>query len=313
MLYHERILGISSLLFKFVTETVRAKAVGEKSTSLTESFILRDYSRLLGLEPRESESLGVNKIILEVLDYWCWVDSYLDLQPLSVNTELGEIHHKGTSDKQRFQQVEYSINDNRLSQQTRDGLNNLIRDYKEKSFHFHKVFVSDFNPFLTPYESVLNYRQKTSGDMAEMIIRIVGLSVGANQEETERIISMARAEMLGVQMIDDLVDSISDFRRLPNLFNALLIEKPDEMRSFSEAISSQTIILTNRPYQIAESFAPETLAEYFDRYREVIEELPNERRDCSLQFMAAATYSSYTPKKGESINLFSILSKRTKT
>lgn len=306
-------LGISGLFFQLATETIRAKAVGEEPTNITESFILRDYSRLLGLEPKESKSLGVNRIVSEVVDYWCWADSYLDLQPLSENIVLDEIHHEGISDKQRFQQVEHTINDSHLSEQTRDELTNLIRDYKERSFQFHTDFVSDFNPFLTPYESVLNYRYRTSGDMAEMIIQIIGLSVGAKEKDIERVINMARAEMLGVQMIDDMVDSVSDFGQLPNLFNALLIDNPDEMQSFSEAISSQDVILSNRPYQIAESFAPETLSEYFDRYREMIKELPKKRRDCSLQFMAAATYCSFTPKKGKSFSFFSIFSKGTKT
>lgn len=314
MLSHERILGASGLALKLATTITRAKVERKRgeSTSLLNSFIFKDYSRLLSLGPKRGESLGVNRIVSEVVDYWFWADSYLDSQPLRVSIELGEVLHKGSSDQQRFGRVENTINESRLPQQIKEGIKNLIRDYKEKTIQSHTTFIRDFNSFLTPYEPVLGYRQQTTGNMAEMLVRIVGLSAGAKEENMERIMRVARAESLGLQMIDDMVDSVSDFGQLPNLFNALLLERPEEMKSFSEAISSQVVTLSKKPYQIAESFAPKTLTDYFNRFKKMIEALPKRRKARSLQFMAAATYCSFTPEKGKTFNLFSILSRGTK-
>lgn len=313
MLNRERMLGTSSLFFKLVALTAREKVskAERKPGRLTNSFIIKDYSRLLGMDPEESEKTGVNKIVLEVIDYWFWADSYLDSQPPRASFGIEEIYHKGVSDKHRFQKVENTIIDSSLSQQKKDELRDLIVEYKERAIYSHFDFISDFEPLLASYGSVLNYRQQTSGDMGEMLTSIIGISAGAKDEDIKRIMGVARKEILGLQMIDDMVDSVSDFGQLPNLFNALLVEEPNEVQQFLEAISSENVILSKKPYQIAESFSPKTLAVYIDRFKEMIDELPKERRNLLLQFMAIATYCSYTPGEGKPVNLSSIFSRGT--
>ncbi len=313
MLKHERILGTSRAFLRLAALAIKGKIglEGKEPPSITNTFFIKAYSRFLELGPKESERIGVNRIVLEVIDYWFWADSYLDSQPPGSSFKLEEIHHKGVSDKHRFQKVENTINGSGLSQETKEDLGKLVVGYKKEAIHAHSNFIHDFKPSKTSYDSVLNYRQQTSGDMVEMIIRVIGISAGAKDEDIEKIIGVARNEILGLQMADDMVDSVSDFGQLPNLFNALLIEEPNEMQQFSGAISSNDVIHSMKPYQIADSFSPETLAEYIHRFKKMIGELPEARRNLMHQFMAVASYCSYTPGEGKPTNRSSVFSRGT--
>ena len=59
MLFRERMLGTSSFIVKLAALTVRDKVRKAKREpgSVTNSFVVKDYSRLLGLDPEESEKI----------------------------------------------------------------------------------------------------------------------------------------------------------------------------------------------------------------------------------------------------------------
>lgn len=313
----ERLLGVSTfagkaLEFKLTRPVNEAK--GSKANNFLQEIIFSDSFREMGLSVEDAENLGLTKILSELTYHWFAADSYLDHQPLGENPNLETDFRQSLENKQSFIPVQKAINYSQLSENNKTEIISLIHSFEEISLQSHTSFIREFKPFETPYSRVMDYRQNTTGTMAEMFVNISGLPLGIDMEKTKKLVSLGRDKAIALQMLDDMVDSVADFGNLPNLFNSLLLERPEDFKDFSMAIKDEKIIKTKKPFEIALSVAPKTLNDYLDRFEETISNLSRDRKKIYRRMMAAATFFSFTPEisKGLHVNIFDLMSKGTK-
>lgn len=313
----ERLLGVSTftgkaLEFKLTRQVKEAK--GNKPNNFLQEFVFSDSFNEMGSNIKEAEKLGLTKILSELTYHWFLADSYLDSQPLGEKSNLEIDFRQSLKDKQSFIPVERAINSSQLSEKNKTEIIPLIHNFEQISLQAHISFIKEFKPFETPYNAVMDYRQKTTGTMAEMFISISCLSLNIDKEKTEKFINLGRDKLIALQMLDDMVDSVADFGNLPNLFNSLLLKRPKDFENFLMATKNEKILKTKKPFEIASLAAPETLNDYLDRFKKTIGNLSSEQKKIYGRMMGAATFFSFTPEifKGQRVNIFSLMSKGTK-
>lgn len=282
---------------------------GQEPTRILHTLIFSDYAAMLGIQKGSAEDKQLKKIIPAITDLWFKADAILDQDALYKEQDkaaLDEERKKALSEKLCL--------DESIPGDMRQNIETMELLARKRAYIAHLNFMASFNPRESTFEDVISYRANTTGLLGETIVNAMNQVAGKGNDA--RLIDIVRKESLCLQFVDDLVDSVSDFRKgLPNLYCALLLENPIESRRFEAASLSQDIVNTRRPYNIAQIYSPDTISSYMHKFFSLSSELPATRKKMIKDIMALGTYLSFTPNgslKGTSLSeVRKILARKT--
>lgn len=277
-------------------------------------LMFKDYHKLLGVQEsaRRTEASGLADFGMVVTNYIFWCDGYLDSQPLGITESSEDFSYKGITHQERFDDVEQKAKELMVPPEKIDRILDLLTDFRRNVWTTHWSFFPSFSPLKTPYEEVRAYVSATTGATADILIRIMGTAASVPQERIEQAAAVGRQQANAFQMTDDLVDCVGDFGKRMNIFNALLLERPEELGSFYEASKNPQVLMRRRPFQIASVYAPKTIKDYMQRFDAMVQHLSPRQKTISRGLMATGTFMSFTPQNGTPFNPISLFLPKTK-
>jgi hypothetical protein len=264
--------------------------MGQERTTTLYNLIYSPLAQRLNIQEKSETEKIAKQVICTVSRSWFKVDALLD----------GDAEYAGIDPEVLASKKEAAINsdlifDNRVPVAIQNEVTTMETAAKKKSYEEHVDFMLKFDPAISTFNEVLEYRTNTTGLMGETILNALHIVSGNNQN-----ISAIRKEVINeslcLQMCDDLVDSVSDYRKkLPNLLYALLLDRPKEKEKFESASINQTILDTKKPYDIVKFYAPNTLSAYLQKFKNMSSTLPKDRKRFVTDSMASMTLLSFSP------------------
>ena len=275
------------------------KRKGKEPTKILHTVMYSHYAGLLGIKKGSLEEEQIKEVLPQIVDYWFGIDAGLD----------GDLPNARIIDENEVTNdsaFRLSVVRSKVPQNIREAVERTEYGVRGDTYKAYIDFMAKFDPNKTSYKDVMEYRNVTTGTLAEILGSTIALISGANGNISP-ILENMRREAICFQFIDDLVDCVADFRKqLPNLFNALLLENPSEKEKFESASCSQQVLRTLRPYAIAKATASETLTEYLRRFSDLASSLPPQRRELEKDLMASAQCLSYTPNALVPVSLLEV-------
>ncbi|OGH11046.1 MAG: hypothetical protein A3B38_02570 [Candidatus Levybacteria bacterium RIFCSPLOWO2_01_FULL_36_13] len=311
---YERYFRFSRMTSRVVLSSIHRSLEikrGQEPTSMLYSSAFLPVIERMGIRKGSDKEKIARKLVHSILQYWFMADAMLDKD--SVYSKMDEeILTQNIQDALNSQ----LFNDINMPLEIKRRIEEMEIDARRKAYVAHSEFMAKFNPSTSPFEEVLEYRIDTTGLFGETIVDALNIVSGKKQDVATFKDEMLNASLC-LQMLDDLVDYVSDYRKEdPNLFYALTSENPTERTKLKIASANQFILDTKRPYEIAQVYAPNTLLSYIRKLESMSSNLPPYMKKFILDTLATIPYVSFTPNS--SIDRFNrsemkkIIAKKTK-
>lgn len=313
----ERVIGTAVTLSRVGRVIAERKVRRRSDTDASNPVFLlmfQDYYKLLGIQESRGkiEALGIAGFGLVVANYTFWCDSYLDSQPLGTKEPDENFYYKGITHKECLERVEHQAKKLVIPPDKINKILDLFADFRKKVWVAHWSFFPEFDPSRTSFDQIMNYADVTTGATADVLIHVLGIAGNVPQVRIEQAAATGRQQANAFQMTDDLVDCVGDLGRRINLFNALLLKRLEELKTFSEATRRQEVLGKYRPFQIATIYAPNSINDYMQRFDAMIKDLPLHQKHISKGLMATGTFMSFTPQSETSFSPISLFLPKTK-
>lgn len=298
----ERLIGFTRMAAKFGYISLSRKldtVKGQEPMRVGYFFFYSPYAEKLGLAKGSIKEKQLRHAVSAITDFWFRADALLDNE--SYYKSKGAV-----SDEERNQVLFGELN---IDPFVPDDLVRVVKEIelpaRQKARDSHFEFMKKFEQGKSGFEDIMEYRMNTTGIFSETILRVIH-AFSDKTHDISSLIQTAINEGLCIQMGDDLIDSVIDYRGgIPNLFYALLLENPEERTNFEAAASADDVVRTKRPYDIARIYAPKTLATYMRRFEDMASRLPNDRRKFvrdSIGFVSHVSFSPHASVKGISLS-----------
>lgn len=263
---------------------------GGEPTSTLYALLYSPVAERLGIQKGSDAEKNAQKVTSAISRAWIKADAILDEDADYAGIDLDAL----AKEKDLMLNTPLIL-DKTVPEDMRRKVEEMEMAARKRAYEAHSNFMATYDPATSTFDDVFGYRANTSGMMGETIASAIYV-VSGNDADIAALRANVLSESLCLQMCDDLVDSVSDYRkRLPNLLYALSIENPTERDRFEFASMNKAILETRRPYDIAQLFTPNTLLSYMRRFQAMSSLLPPDRRRLVQDSMAMTTYLSYSP------------------
>lgn len=279
-------------------------------------FFLNDYYKFADLDQKKMEQTGVDKTMCYILGYWVWADGYLDsrqIRETDATIAYADFTYKGFSHAEKLSAMHSTVAQSQLSRQQKQEIGSLIEQYRGKAIREHVDFMQRFAIHETLFPEVMEYRLNTTGDAADLLMRLLQIAGDLGWEKLLDLKQIAIPDAIGWQFVDDMVDCVDDYKgNRPNLVNALLLEDSAELVLFEKAIQREDILRKMLPYDILDRYAPKTLGSVQEHVAAIAKNLPKARAKTLKSMWCFASLVSHTPNfAGHDIKFIPALSHGT--